>query len=80
MFRDVKGYFEKRVSDLLEANNRYLERARSAEHLLLTAMSTFRKYEGHHLAKNTPESLVKAKENADFADLIEKRLRETNSL
>jgi hypothetical protein len=71
---------QRRIDDLLEANNRYLERARSAEHLLLTAMSTFRKYERHHLAKNTPESFMKAKDNADFADLIEKRLRETNSL
>lgn len=65
---------EKRVSELLNANTREVERRRRAEALLRRDRDTYRRYEQHHRAKGTDESLTKAHVNAALADAIELHL------
>jgi len=65
-----------RVTELLLANNREVERRRRFGALLLKCARQFRDYQIGHLAKGTPESLAKAETNRAFANEIEVLLHE----
>lgn len=62
---------EDRIAELLDANNREVERRRAFAAMLRTACRQFRTYQAHHLAKDTPEAHEKARVNGDLANAIE---------
>ena len=67
----VTGLDERRVPDLLAANNRYHERNVRLSSALLAAVQQFRFYERQHRAKDTPEATVKADVNERMAMMLE---------
>lgn len=66
----------RRRDDLLEANNREVERRRAAERLVGDAAALFRTYEQHHMAKfrSGADCHEKAERNAQVAERLEGHL------
>lgn len=62
---------ERRVPDLLDANNRYHDRNVALSSALLTAVRQFRFYEAQHRAKGTPDADRKADVNQMLAHRLE---------
>lgn len=80
-YRRIRGTFtvdkaahDRRVTELIAANNREVERRREMAALLRECAQTFRSYEANHRAKMSADGNTKAERNAAIAARIDQVL------